>query len=77
MASMNTELHKQLKKNGWNLLRQGTKHAVFEKDGKTMLIPLGTKIYSRSYRQMVYKIQGKTDKSKTAMFSLRTSCGLS
>lgn len=74
MASMQTELQKQLKRNGWSLLRQGTKHAVFEKNGRTMLIPLGTKMYSRSYKQMLYKIQGKTDKTKPVLFSLRTSC---
>ena len=74
MASSNAELHKLLKKNGWTLLRQGTKHWIYEKDGKTLLMPKGSKMYSRTYRQMVWKIQGKTDKSKE-WFSLRNASG--
>jgi predicted RNA binding protein YcfA (HicA-like mRNA interferase family) len=64
MASQLTEIQKQLKKNGWKLARMGTKHAIYEKDGKTMLIPRGSKVYSRSYKQILWKIQGKTDQSK-------------
>lgn len=64
MANQLSEIHKQLKKHGWALSRVGTKHTIYEKDGKTMLIPRGSKVYSRSYKQIIWKIQGKTDQSK-------------
>jgi predicted RNA binding protein YcfA (HicA-like mRNA interferase family) len=64
MANQLSEIHKQLKKHGWTLSRVGTKHTIYEKDDKTMLIPRGSKVYSRSYKQILWKIQGKTDQSK-------------
>ena len=72
MASKSAEILKQLKKNGWQLIRNGSKHYVYEKNGVTILIPKDNKIYSRSYKQIVWKIQGKTDKSKPDLFSLHT-----
>ena len=75
MASKAAEIQKQLKRNGWKLLRNGTKHYVFEKNGRTMLIPKGSKIYSRSYKQILWKIQGKTDKSKSELLNPHTDDG--
>lgn len=72
MANQLSEIHKQLKKHGWTLFRMGTKHTIYEKDGKTMLIPRGSKVYSRSYKQMLWKIQGKTDQS-IEKFNLRNN----
>lgn len=72
MANQTAELLKQLKRNGWTFVKHGTNHSVYEKEGKTLLIPRGSKIYSRSYKQMVWKINGKTDRSKKDVFTLGT-----
>lgn len=33
------ELYKLLKKNGWKLHREGKKHSIYERNGKTVAIP--------------------------------------
>ncbi len=33
------ELYKILKENGWSLFREGKKHAIYEREGKTIAIP--------------------------------------
>jgi predicted RNA binding protein YcfA (HicA-like mRNA interferase family) len=34
-----SELYRLLKDNGWNLLREGKKHSIYEQNGKTVAIP--------------------------------------
>ena len=64
MGTSNSEIYKQLKKHGWVLLKNGSKHDVYVKGNQKILIPRGAKIYSRNYKQIVWKIQGKTTVSK-------------
>ena len=33
------EFYRLLKDNGWSLQREGKKHAIYEKDGKTIVVP--------------------------------------
>jgi predicted RNA binding protein YcfA (HicA-like mRNA interferase family) len=69
MASQLSEIKKHLKKHGWVLFKNGTNHFIYSKDEKMMLVPKGQKIYSRSYKQMLWKIEGKTDVSKDTQLS--------
>jgi predicted RNA binding protein YcfA (HicA-like mRNA interferase family) len=59
MASKKSDLLSQLKEHGWNLLRHGTKHSIYVKGDKTVVIPRGTKLFSRSYKIILGKIEGK------------------
>jgi predicted RNA binding protein YcfA (HicA-like mRNA interferase family) len=70
MASKLSEIKKHLKKYGWSLVKNGTNHFVYGKDDKMILIPKGRKIYSRSYKQMLWKIEGKTNVSKDVQLTL-------
>lgn len=73
MGNTSAEILKQLKKHGWTLLRNGSKHDVYAKGDQKILIPRGGKMYSRNYKQIVWKIQGKTIKSKPLTVNPRTS----
>jgi predicted RNA binding protein YcfA (HicA-like mRNA interferase family) len=64
MGSQIGEIKKELRKYGWVLLRNGTKHYVYEKDGRTLLIPKGTKVFTRSYTRILRTISGR-DTHKT------------
>jgi len=72
LASKNSELRRLLKKHGWILVKAGSKHDVYRKNGKSLLMPRGDNIYSRSYKQIRWQIEGRTDKSKVDLFSLHT-----
>jgi hypothetical protein len=67
MANANAELKKALKKNGWALFREGTKHYVYAKNGQTLLIPYGSHIYSRTYKQILLKIKGQPGRSRSTL----------
>jgi len=67
MAHANAELKKALKANGWKILREGTKHYVYAKDGQTLLLPYGSRMYSRTYKQILLKIKGRTDQSRSPL----------
>jgi predicted RNA binding protein YcfA (HicA-like mRNA interferase family) len=69
MASKLSEIKKHLKKYGWLLVKNGTNHFIYGKDEKMILIPKGRKIYSRSYKQLLWKIEGRTDVSKERQLS--------
>ena len=70
MASKLAEIRKHLKKHGWKLVKNGTKHFLYGKDEKLLLIPKGDRIYTRTYKQILWKIEGKTDVSKDVQLSL-------
>ena len=72
MGSQSGEIKKQLRKYGWVLLRNGSKHYVYEKDGKTLLIPKGTKVFTRSYRRIMLTISGKVHFGDTNQLNLDT-----
>lgn len=59
MGSQAAEIRKHLKKYGWVLLRNGSKHQVYEREGEKILIPQGTKVYTRSYKAILLQIEGK------------------
>lgn len=70
MGSQAAEIRKHLKKHGWTLFRNGSKHQIYERDGKTILIPQGTKVYTRSYKTILMRIEGKGTVSETEQLSL-------
>lgn len=70
MASNLSEIKKHLKKYGWILIKNGTNHFIYGKDDKMLLVPKGQKIPSRSYKQILWKIEGKTDASKERQLNL-------
>jgi len=72
MGSQAGEIKKQLRKYGWVLLRNGSKHYVYEKDGKTLLIPKGTKVFTRSYTRIMMTISGKGHFGDTNQLNLDT-----
>jgi hypothetical protein len=59
MGSQIGEIKKELRKYGWVLTRNGTKHYVYEREGKTLLIPKGTKVFTRSYTRIMMTISGR------------------
>ena len=56
-----SELHRLIKKNGWQVLRQAGSHVIYEKGGKTVSVPfhgskdMGTGIANRFIRDMGLK----------------------
>lgn len=70
------ELKKLLRKNGWKLLQNGSKHDIYRKGEKTLLVPRGTKMYSRNYRHIRWQIEGKTNQSKVDLFNLHSATEL-
>jgi hypothetical protein len=71
MASQVAELHKRLKKHGWTLLREGSRHSIFFKGDRTISIPRGTAIYDRSYKQILWQIEGKACAKRYRQVNLR------
>jgi predicted RNA binding protein YcfA (HicA-like mRNA interferase family) len=59
MGSQAAEIRKHLKKYGWIFLRNGSKHQVYEREGKKILIPQGTKVYTKSYKTILMQIEGR------------------
>ena len=70
MASKLSEIHKHLKKHGWSLYKNGSNHFIFRKDDRMILVPKGRKIYSRSYKQILWQIEGKACGKKPEQLSL-------
>lgn len=56
-----SELHRLIRKNGWQHLRTEGSHYIYEKDGKTYPVPfhgnkdIGTGIYHKIIKQMGLK----------------------
>jgi predicted RNA binding protein YcfA (HicA-like mRNA interferase family) len=72
MGSQAAEIRKHLKKYGWLLLRNGSKHQVYEREGKKILIPQGTKVYTRSYKTILMQIEGRRGSAKPAQLNLNS-----
>lgn len=72
MGSQAAEIRKHLKKYGWLLLRNGSKHQVYEREGKKILIPQGTKVYTRSYKTILMQIEGRRGSTKPAQLNLNS-----
>lgn len=72
MGSQAAEIRKHLKKYGWVLFKNGSKHQVYERDGKKILIPQGTKIYTRSYKTILMQIEGKKESVKDKQLNLNS-----
>lgn len=70
MASQLSEIRRHLKKHDWKLYKNGSNHFVFEKDGKLLTIPKGSKMYSRSYKQILWQIEGKACGKNSEQLSL-------
>lgn len=70
MANKLSEIKKHLKKYGWVLVKNATNHFIYGKEDKMLLVPKGNKIHSRSYKQILWKIEGRTDVSKDKQLSL-------
>lgn len=60
MANSATEIKKALKKYGWTLARTGSKHYIYTNGITNIIIPFGDKVYSRSYKQILLQIKGRT-----------------
>jgi predicted RNA binding protein YcfA (HicA-like mRNA interferase family) len=72
MGSQAAEIRKHLKKYGWVLLRNGSKHLVYEREGKKILIPQGTKVYTRSYKTILMQIEGRRGSVNPAQLNLNS-----
>ena len=72
MGSQAAEIRKHLKKYGWLLLRNGSKHQVYEREGKKILIPQGTKVYTRSYKTILMQIEGRRASANPAQLNLNS-----
>ena len=72
MGTQSGEIKKELRKYGWVLLRNGSKHYVYEKDGRTLLIPKGTKVFTRSYTRIMMTISGKGQSNSPDQLNLDT-----
>ena len=72
MGSQAAEIRKHLKKYGWLLLRNGSKHQVYEREGKKILIPQGTKVYTRSYKTILMQIEGRRGSTNPAQLNLNS-----
>lgn len=76
MGSQAAEIRKHLKKYGWALLKNGSKHQVYEKEGRKILIPQGTKVYTRSYKSILLQIEGRGKAGNPEQLSLGSECEL-
>ena len=72
MGSQAAEIRKHLKKYGWLLLRNGSKHQVYEREGKKILIPQGTKVYTKSYKTILMQIEGRRGSTNPAQLNLNS-----
>ena len=72
MGSQAAEIRKHLKKYGWLLLRNGSKHQVYEREGKKILIPQGTKVYTKSYKTILMQIEGRRGSANPAQLNLNS-----
>ena len=72
MGSQAAEIRKHLKKYWWLLLRNGSKHQVYEREGKKILIPQGTKVYTRSYKTILMQIEGRRGSANPAQLNLNS-----
>lgn len=59
MSSYNSEILKALKKNNWKLKRRGSGHDIYSNGVDEITVPRGTKMYSRSYKNILKQITGK------------------